>query len=240
MSTRDTIALLAGAVLIASLFGSQGHPPPAKAAQPLANPDGTRPGLAPITATLDKAAATDLISALRVRAMGPKTGYRRSRYGANWADTARGIPYARNGCRTRDDLLARDGQGLTYRHGSHCVVTALRLHDPYSGKRITWSKRHADRIQVDHVVPLSYGWRMGAARWTKAERVRFANDPLNLIPVDGDTNEAKGGSGPASWLPPQRRIRCAYAVRFAQVALKYALPVTRADKRAMLSQCRHS
>jgi hypothetical protein len=55
--------------------------------------------------------------------------------------------------------------------------------------------------------------------------------------VDGPTNGSKGDSGPASWLPPSKRIRCAYAVRFAQVSLKYELPVTAPDKDMMLKQC---
>jgi hypothetical protein len=114
----------------------------------------------------------------------------------------------------------------------------MKLNDPYTGKTIMWRRRHADRVQVDHVVPLSYEWKMGASRWSKAKRVRIANDPLNLIPVYGPINEAKGGSGPASWLPPVRSIRCAYVARFAQVAVKYDLPVTKADKAVMLSQCR--
>ena len=114
----------------------------------------------------------------------------------------------------------------------------MTLEDPYTGRTITWRKRDPDRVQVDHVVPLSYEWRMGASRWTRAKRVRIANDPLNLMPVYGPANEAKGGAGPASWLPPVRRVRCAYVARFAQVVVKYHLPVTRADKAAMLAQCR--
>nr|BFE85419.1 hypothetical protein GCM10020093_080200 [Planobispora longispora] len=148
------------------------------------------------------------------------------------------MPYARNGCRTRDDLLARDGERVRYRKGSDCVVVAMELRDPYTGKTIRWSKKRADEVQVDHVIPLSYEWRMGARHWTAAKRARIANDPLNLMPVEGDVNEAKGGLGPARWLPPRRKIRCAYAVRFAQVALKYNLPVTRADKAVMTAQCR--
>ncbi|GAA2415896.1 HNH endonuclease family protein [Nonomuraea africana] len=238
MSTRDAIAVLAAAVLLAALLGNNPQPPATATATPLDNPDGTRPGLAPVTTPQDRAAARDLIGRLKVQRMGAKTGYTRGRYGDNWADTAADIPYAGNGCRTRDDLLARDGHDLTYRAGSPCDVVALNLDDPYTGRTIAWRKRHADDIQVDHVVPLSYGWRMGANRWTAAKRLRFANDPLNLLPVDGDTNEAKGGSGPASWLPPQRRVHCAYAVRFAQVALKYALPVTKADRTTMIRVCR--
>ncbi len=207
-------------------------------AKPLENPDGTKPGLVPLTSRPDRGAAVKLIRKVRVGAQGSKRGYTRTRFGVNWADSAKGVPYARNGCRTRDDLLARDGEDLRYRVGSKCVVIAMTLKDPYTGRKIRWVKGDADRVQVDHVVPLSYEWRMGASRWSKAKRVRIANDPLNLIPVYGPANEAKGGAGPASWLPPVRRIRCAYVARFAQVAVKYDLPVTRADKASMLAQCR--
>ena len=55
--------------------------------------------------------------------------------------------------------------------------------------------------------------------------------------MDGPANGSKSDSGPASWLPPNKRIRCSYAVRFAQVSLKYELPVTKADKEMMLGQC---
>lgn len=41
-------------------------------------------------------------------------------------------------------------------------------------------------------------------------------------------------SGPASWLPPNKQIRCAYAVRFAQVAIKCQMPVTAQGKQTML------
>lgn len=208
-------------------------------ATPLENPHGTKPGLVPLTSRADRAAAIKLIKKARVGPLGSKWGYTRTRFGANWADTAGGgVPYARNGCRTRDDLLARDGEELRYRSGSKCVVVSMKLKDPYTGRTIEWRKRDADRVQVDHVVPLSYEWRMGASKWRKAKRVRIANDPLNLIPVYGPANEAKGGAGPASWLPPARRVRCAYVARFAQVVVKYRLPVTRADKAVMLAQCR--
>ncbi|NUW32940.1 HNH endonuclease [Nonomuraea sp. SMC257] len=244
MSTKDTVALIAGGVLVISLFGTAKGTHATRtaavstAASPLANTGGTRPGLAPVASGDDRAAARKLISRLRVKGRGPATGYARTRYGGNWADTAPGVPYAGNGCRTRDDLLARDGQDVRYRTGSRCVVVAMRLADPYTGRAIAWRKSDADEVQVDHVVPLAYAWRMAAARWPMSKRLNFANDPLNLLPVDGAANEQKDASGPASWLPPRRRIRCAYVTRFAQVAVKYDVPVTPADKRTMLAQCR--
>ncbi|GIH28101.1 lipoprotein [Acrocarpospora phusangensis] len=239
MGTGNAVAVVLAGALVVSLAAQTGsRESAALRASPLDNPDGTRPGLMPITSAGDRARAVRLIRGLRVAGMGPKSGYRRERFGENWADVAGAVPYSRNGCDTRNDLLARDGDDVRFREGSSCVVVAMTLEDPYTGRTIRFRKADADRVQVDHVVPLSYEWRMGASRWSRAKRLRIANDPLNLLPVYGPANEDKGGSGPAAWLPPSHRIRCAYVVRFAQVALKYDLPVTRADKSRMLAECR--
>lgn len=211
---------------------SEGH-----GSSPLADPDGTKPGLASISSEKDRATARALISKLSTKGRGAKTGYDRDKFGYAWMDTADGVPLARNGCDTRNDLLKRDGQEVRFRAGSDCVVVSMRLYDPYTGKDISWKKTKAAEVQIDHVVPLSYAWQMGAARWDKQKRQRLANDVLNLLPVSGSTNSAKGDSGPASWLPPSKTIRCSYSVRFAQAAEKYELPVTAADKSTMLRQC---
>ncbi|MEU2059861.1 HNH endonuclease family protein [Streptomyces sp. NPDC013455] len=220
-----------------SSTGSGPAAPDGRAVSPLKNPDGTEPGLAPLTSDADKAAARRLMEKLPTKGRGPKTGYDRDKFGYAWMDTADGVPLARNGCDTRNDLIRRDGRDLRFRAGSDCVVIAMTLRDPYTGTTIEWRKQRASEVQIDHVVPLSYSWQMGSSRWSKSKREQLANDVLNLIPVQGRANSAKGDSGPASWLPPDRRIRCAYTVRFAQVALKYDLPVTAADKTMMLKQC---
>ncbi|WP_066365221.1 HNH endonuclease family protein [Herbidospora mongoliensis] len=204
---------------------------------PLNNPEGTKPGLAVIGSNADRKEARELIDKVETKGRGPKTGYDRDEFGYAWADNADDIPLARNGCDTRNDLLQRDGEEIEFRSGSDCVVVSMTLDDPYTGKTIDWRKEDASEVQIDHVIPLSYSWQMGSARWTDAERKRLANDPLNLLPVDGSTNSSKSDSGPASWLPPVGKIRCSYVVRFAQVALKYDLPVTTADKEIMLTQC---
>ncbi|POX57120.1 HNH endonuclease [Streptomyces sp. Ru71] len=218
--------------------GPEGSAGDGHAVSPLDNPDGTKPGLAPVTSAADRFEARALIGKVATKGRGPKTGYERAEFGYAWMDSVPGdVPYAHNGCDTRNDLLKRDGENLRFRKGSNCVVVALTLHDPYTGKTIEWTKSRATTVQIDHVMPLSYDWQMGASRWAKDKREAIANDPLNLIPVDGPTNGAKSDSGPATWLPPDKRVRCAYAVRFAQVSLKYALPVTAADKQMMLRQC---
>ena len=236
----------AAVVLLAGCEGIQGEGSPAggesgaadgRAVSPLDNPDGTKPGLAAVTGEDDRAEARELIETVRTKGRGPKTGYDRDEFGYAWMDTADGVPLARNGCDTRNDVLQRDGRDLRFRSGSNCVVVAMTLADPYTGKTVEWRKQEAAAVQIDHVVPLSYSWQMGASRWAEAKRKQLANDTLNLLPVDGPANSAKGDSGPATWLPPNRSVRCAYAVRFAQVAVKYEMPVTPADKRMMLEQC---
>jgi len=208
-----------------------------RAASPLDNPDGTKPGLAPLTSDADRAEARALIEKVATKGRGPKTGYERDAFGYAWMDSADGVPLARNGCDTRNDLLKLHGRNVQFRAGSDCVVVSMNLYDPYTGKDIAWKKSKATEVQIDHVVPLSYSWQMGAARWPENKRKQLANDVLNLLPVEGRANSAKGDSGPASWLPPSKKIRCSYAVRFAQVADKYELPVTTADKAMMLKQC---
>ncbi|GHD14990.1 lipoprotein [Streptomyces violarus] len=249
-------AALAVAMVFAgsTLAGCEGLAPPAdgggpsgsgvpadgdgRAVNPLDNPDGTKPGLAAITSTADRARARAVIEKVGTKGRGPRTGYERDEFGYAWKDSApRDVPFSHNGCDSRNDLLKRDGEDLRFRSGSDCVVMALTLNDPYTGKVIEWTKSRATKVQIDHVMPLSYDWQMGASRWTKDKRESIANDPLNLVPVDGPTNSAKGDSGPASWLPPNKTIRCSYSVRFAQVSLKYDLPVTAADKGMMLRQC---
>ncbi|MFJ1825441.1 HNH endonuclease, partial [Streptomyces sp. NPDC088178] len=132
-------------------------------ASPLDNADGTKPGLAPLASGADRAAGRKIIEKVATKGRGPKTGYARDRFGYAWKDSIDGIPLARNGCDTRNDLLARDGKDVKFRSGSDCVVVSMTLKDPYTGSTIEWRKQQATKVQIDHVMPLSYDWQMGAA-----------------------------------------------------------------------------
>lgn len=70
-------------------------------ASPLDNPDGTKPGLAPLTTDTDRAAAREVIEKVATKGRGPRTGYERKKFGYAWKDGIDGIPLARNGCDTR-------------------------------------------------------------------------------------------------------------------------------------------
>ena len=95
-------------------------------------------------------------------------------------------------------------------------------------------------MDVDHVVALDDAWVTGAFAWDDGTKVRFANDPLNLLAVDYSLNRQKGSGDAATWLPPLKSYRCAYVARQIAVKAKYHLWVKPAERAAMeriLSAC---
>ena len=163
------------------------------------------------------------------------TGYDRDRFGAAWLDTDR------NGCDTRNDMLARDLTRRVYEPGTYgCVVTAGDLADPYTATRIHFVRGDGTLVDVDHVVALGNAWVTGAFRWEIRQRAALANDPMNLQAVDASANRQKGDGDAATWLPSNKPFRCAYVARQIAVKAKYGLWVTAPEKAAMervLSRC---
>jgi hypothetical protein len=115
------------------------------------------------------------------------------------------------------------------------VVLSGTLAEPYSGRTIVFRRGQAtsSAVQIDHVVALSDAWQKGAQGWSAARRAAFANDPLNLLAVDGPLNMAKGDGDAATWLPPNRAYRCAYVARQVAVKVDYGLWMTQAEKNAI-------
>lgn len=154
--------------------------------------------------------------------------YRRAAFGAAWDDD-NDAPLGHNGCDTRDDILNRDLIDKSYVAIKRCpdAVATGTLHDPYTNKTITFQRgaHTGESVQIDHIVPLAYAWDMGAYAWPAAERLRFANDPANLLAVDGQANQDKGDSPPARWMPPNTAFDCQYAMQFIAVLRGYQLPV---------------
>ncbi|WP_321575446.1 GmrSD restriction endonuclease domain-containing protein [Oerskovia douganii] len=177
------------------------------------------------------------LATLEVKGRAPKTGYDREQFGPAWADTDR------NGCDTRNDLLRRDLTGETFKPGTQdCVVLTGTLADPYTATTIAFQRGSAtsSAVQIDHVVALSDAWQKGAQQLDAETRKRFANDPLNLLAVDGPANQAKGAGDAATWLPPNRAYRCEYVARQVAVKAAYGLWVTQAERDAIarvLSDC---
>ncbi|MCW2539544.1 MAG: calcium-binding protein [Frankiales bacterium] len=159
------------------------------------------------------------------------TGYARSEFGSAWTDDNLS-PGGHNGCDTRNDILTRDLTGAVIKN---CAVQAGALHDPYTGKVISFVRGavSSDAVQIDHVVALGDAWQTGAQSWSAVMRVALANDPLNLLAVDGLTNQAKGDADAASWLPPSKTYRCAYVARQVAVKARYGLWMTSAEHDAI-------
>jgi hypothetical protein len=166
------------------------------------------------------------IAVLPVRAH--RYDYRRSAFGEAWDDN-NDAPLGHNGCDTRDDILNRDLADKTYVSIKRCpdAVATGTLHDPYTNTTIAFQRgaKVGESVQIDHIVPLAYAWDMGAAGWPDAERLRFANDPANLLAVQGQANQDKGDLPPAGWMPPNKAFGCQYAMQFIAVLRGYSLPV---------------
>lgn len=174
--------------------------------------------------------ALTVLNTLAVKGRAPKTGYSRDQFGAAWADVDH------NGCDTRNDILNRDLTDKTYKANTHdCVVASGVLQDPYTGTRIDFVRGQdtSTAVQIDHVVALSDAWQKGAQQLTEDERRNLANDPYNLLAVDGPSNQRKSDGDAATWLPANTRFRCEYVARQIGVKQKYRLWVTQAEHDAM-------
>lgn len=181
--------------------------------------------------------AADILAKLPVKGRAPKTGYSRDEFGPSWSDVDH------NGCDTRNDILKRDLKDVTYKAGTHdCVVLTGTLNDPYTATSISFQRGQdtSNAVQIDHVVALSDAWQKGAQQLSEETRKSFANDPYNLLAVDGPANQQKSDGDAATWLPANKSFRCEYVARQIGVKQKYSLWVTQAEHDAManvLSSC---
>jgi hypothetical protein len=124
---------------------------------------------------------------------------------------------------TRDDVLAAQLRDVVLRTGSRCVVVAGTLADPCTGTTITFSKSRVYLVPIDHVVPLALAWDLGAARWSQAQREAYANDPTLVLLAVEHSNVLESASGPAEWMPADRRYWCAYDQRIVTILAHYRL-----------------
>ena len=186
--------------------------------------------LAPVSVEAKPVYSGTSISALaklKVRPLGSQSGYDRDYFSDGWGDIG--------SCDLRNYILNRDLTNITWRADANCLVATGTLKDPYTGKVIKFVRgvKTSMAVQIDHVVALSNAWKTGAASASATTRYNIANDPLNLLAVDGPTNGSKSDSDASQWLPPNRAYHCAYVSRQVAVKVKYKLWVTTAEKTAM-------
>jgi hypothetical protein len=221
------IGLLAGAVALAVLVAVQVTTEPGTgSARYVAQAD--IPTVAP---------GVDVLAGVpEIPVRAPGHDYRRDAFGESWDDD-NDAPGGRNGCDTRNDILDRDLVEKSYVAIKRCptAVATGTLIDPYTNAHIAFVRGNqiGASVQIDHIVPLALAWDLGARQWPEELRLRFANDPANLLAVDGPTNQNKGDDEPALWMPPNRAFWCQYAVQFAAVLRGYGLPVDAASARVL-------
>lgn len=174
----------------------------------------------------DSTKATDALEKLAVKGRAPKTGYDRTAFMNDWR--------TENNCDKRNIILKRDLRNIVEGEDG-CTVLSGTLFDPYTAANINFSRGFGTSgdVQIDHIVSLSDAWQKGAQQLSYKQRNNFANDPLNLLAVDGPTNMQKGDGDTATWLPPNKIYRCAFVARQIAVKSKYNLWVTSAEKDAM-------
>lgn len=189
----------------------------------VSHPDMYRPAVTQNPKLTDD--TVTLLNQLPVKGRAPKTDYRRTQFGDGWALIG--------GCDMRNIILARDLKQPII--GTNCKVTAGELNDPYTGKLIHFERGTdtSDDVQIDHVVALSNAWQTGAQQISAAKREALANDPLELLAVEGQANQDKGDGDAATWLPSNKAFRCQYVARQVAVKKKYQLWVTPAEKEAI-------
>lgn len=249
--TRSLVALIPIAVIaavVAFLPNWDNSPAPLPVVPPsapaIATPTPTSAESAAPTPTAPTTPANEFTAAAAVAAALPLVDvgqeippYRRSSFGTAWTDIDG------NGCRQRDDVLARDLVDVVLAENSCTVLSGVLEHDPYTGQRIIFQhdriaepgNRGSQGVQTEHIFSLYAAFIGGAWAWTPERRLEFANTLENLIAVQGSANESKGEDGPAKWLPPvETGYLCTYVLKYTQIAQTWGLAVDVADRDALV------
>ncbi|TFC52928.1 HNH endonuclease [Cryobacterium sp. TMT1-21] len=226
------LPLLILALAIAA--GNTGNPgaPAASSASPaasaVATPEATAASPGASAAASPAGSASALLATLPVKGKAAKTGYDRTgEFGSAWRDVDR------NGCDTRNDILARDLTVIVT--SGPCKVMSGQLLAPYTGRTVAFVRGETTStlVQIDHLVALSNAWQTGAQQLTQDQRIALANDPVNLLASDGASNSQKSDGDAATWLPAASSFRCEYVARQISVKAAYGLWVAPAEHDAM-------
>lgn len=156
--------------------------------------------------------------------------YRRSAFGHGWDDTDGDCQDSR-----AEALIASSSTPVRFASDNRCRVVAGRWISPFTGNVI----QNSQHIDIDHVVPLKWAWERGGDTWSAEKRETFANDPVNLWPVELALNRSKGARPPNEWLPPAGQ--CGYVARFVRIVKSYDLKPSSSESHwleSFLDACR--
>jgi hypothetical protein len=149
--------------------------------------------------------------------------YSRDEFGTGWADPDH------NGCDARQDAIrAATTNRVTT---GPCKITQADIRDRYTGR--TYPHANPSAFDIDHVVALHDAWNSGAATWTRARRIAFANDPADLVLTTASANRSKGDQGPDTWAPASHDGACFYVRAYRAIKLRWRLHTTGAQRAAI-------
>ena len=160
-------------------------------------------------------------------AIDPDAFYSREQFGRGWGDLDDDCQNSR-----QETLITLSTTPVRFKDYRNCSVISGRWISPFTGRILL----DASLIDIDHIVPLKWAWDHGANQWTSTQRKSFANDPVNLWPVERELNRQKGANGLEAWMPPSGQ--CEYASRFIRVARKYNLELPKLYKAIHESSCK--
>jgi len=118
---------------------------------------------------------------------------------------------------------------VSWTNPRQCEIREGKWIDAYTGEEFA----RAARLELDHIIPLSYANAANGYQWNDQKRMQFANDPLNLIPVGRDTHRNKRDRGIGSWRPPEESFHCEYAAAWRDMSRKYDLQLYQRDESRM-------
>lgn len=150
----------------------------------------------------------------------------------------------------RDEVLVRDAVAGSVKYLNKdkaptdsktqaCSIQTGQWVDFYTGATFT----DPTKLDIDHMIPLSYAAQHGGQSWDTAKKSSYANsmDAGHLVAVSASENRTKGDKGPSAWKPTDKGAWCQYATDWVSVASKWQLSVAEADKKAlsdMLGTCK--
>ena len=214
----DTTATITAPTIVTPAPTPSRHVATTTTTRPTPKPAPPRPYLLPSIRGVSKATALARLAALPVRERTGRPGYDRNQWLRGWPSV--------QGCSVRNRVLAAQLRDVT--RSESCAVLAGTRTSPYTLATVTYSSSASSSVQIDHVYPLraAYDANMPRTKW----RAFAIDEAANLYAVEGRVNASKGDSTPAEWMPINP---CPFSKAYVEVARKWGLPITAADKTAL-------
>ena len=149
---------------------------------------------------------------------------------------------------TRIEVLKLQADDYKLNHNGRVASGTWKI--AYTGETLSFDSKEdiAKNLQIDHIIPVAYAHRHGAASWDQDKKEEFYNDfgedapeswgenktidyPKvgNLIVSDAKSNIAKSDAGPSKWMPANPDYVLTYCEKWVKIAQTYGISLSQAD-----------